>query len=77
MIVVINIIYGMTTQNQQYNVVIDINVYAKQKHVSNAQSIHILKVVSIQHVQHVQKIDQLQILKTDKYPLPHVYLYQQ
>ena len=45
---------GMTTQNQQDNVVILGNVYAKQKHVSNAQSIHIVKVVQIQHVHHVQ-----------------------
>ena len=35
----------MTTQNQQENVVIVINVYANQKHVANAQSIHIAKVV--------------------------------
>ena len=64
----------MTTQNQQENVVIVLDVYAKQKHVPNAQSIHIVKVVPIQHVHHVQQIDQLQILKQDKL---HVYLYQQ
>ena len=34
------------------------NVYANQKHVSNAESIHIVKVVSIQHVHHVQTIGQ-------------------
>ena len=56
--IIINII-GMTTQNQQTNVVIHSNVYAKQKHVSNAQSIHIVKVVSIQHVHHVQKRDHI------------------
>ena len=42
MIVVINIIIGMTTQNQQQNVVILRNVYAKQKQdATNAQKIHI------------------------------------
>ena len=53
-VIIINII-GMTTQNQHGNVVIVINVYAKQIHVSNAQSIHIVKVVPIQHVHRVQK----------------------
>ena len=36
------VIIGMTTQNQQDNVVIVINVYAKQKQdATNAQKIHI------------------------------------
>ena len=43
-VVEINIIGGMATQNQQQNVVMVINVSAKQKHVSHAQSIHIVKV---------------------------------
>ena len=70
-------IIGMAGQHQQQNVVIIGNVYAKQKYVSDAQPIHIVKVVPIQHVHHVQKIDQLQILKRDKHPLMHVYLCEQ
>ena len=63
--VVLDIIIGMTGQHQQHNVVIVINVYAKQKHVSNAQSIHIVKVVSIQHVHHVQKKNQQLMVKLE------------
>ena len=39
-VIVINI-YGMTGQNIQNNVVIIINVYAKQKHVSTVLPVHI------------------------------------
>ena len=39
-VVIINII-GMTTQNQQDNVVIVVNVYANQKHVSTVLPVHI------------------------------------
>ena len=49
----------MTGQHQQQNVVININVYANQTHVLNAQAIHIVKVVPIQYVHHAQKIDRI------------------
>ena len=59
-IIVINI-DGIPTQNQHINVVIMRNVYAKQKHVANAQSIHIVKVLTIQHVQNVHTINHIQL----------------
>ena len=62
-VVIINI-YLMTGEHQQENVVIVRNVYANQKHVSNAQSIHIVKVVSTQHV-HLVQIINIHILKQD------------
>ena len=55
--------WPVTTPEQTEEGINNLNVYAKQKHVSNAQPIHIVKVVPIQHVHHVQKIYQPQILK--------------
>ena len=52
-VLIINII-GIPTQNQQENVVILINAYAKQKHVPNAPPIHTVKVVPIQCVNHAK-----------------------
>ncbi len=40
----------MSFRSQKNYVMMSINVYVNQKHVQNAQGIHIVKVVSIQHV---------------------------
>jgi hypothetical protein len=53
------IIILMPKQKQQQNVVCRLIVSANQKHVPNAQLIHIVKVVPIQRVHHVQKRDHI------------------
>ena len=52
-LVIINII-GIL-HHQQENAVNIVNVYANQKHVTNALSIHTVTVVPIQHAHLVQK----------------------
>ena len=62
--VLMNII-GMTTQNQQENVVLILNVYAKQKHVPTVLPVHIktnqvlrLRVKPVQLEKYLQKAQQ-------------------